>query len=394
MAKRPRSEVQFVLIHVKGDNEDAWVPKRIEIDSWITLRAPKRGPWAKHGNFIAQVKKFKFSPNSTVLTSVLVSHAFYQRQLQVESTSRHRVPASRTNYIYPSNCQDLQEPTSILDVVLVLHVTFGEATRGSRSHKGLLDSGVFFYDAHYMPPVRTGKVGKVMSITFSRLKDPTFPVPDMTTSEAYRARLFSDFHMGMKASTGGRVCRLSWFLPIHVMADLFSVQSSVGMHQTKTLFVFKPASEELLASLMDSGWDVKIEAANDIIKCRVVKSSIAFRYHTAQQMLYTTFGYVHERLQNNVWVAMDQCGDAEMMSLKANLLDETSVTLDVGKKWGFRDLREEVGFYMDANEHISWVFGIMNATKAGRWEKINKRQEKDMSLEDIGDNNLLRIKVI
>ncbi|CAM6110882.1 unnamed protein product [Calypogeia fissa] len=122
MAKRPRSEVQSVLIHVKGDNEDAWVPKRIEIDSWITLSAPKRGPWAKHGNFIAQVK------NSTVLTSVLVTHAFYQRQLQVESTSRHGVPASRINYIYPSNCQDWQEPTSILDVVVVLHATFGEAT--------------------------------------------------------------------------------------------------------------------------------------------------------------------------------------------------------------------------------------------------------------------------
>ncbi|CAM6094132.1 unnamed protein product [Calypogeia fissa] len=193
MAKRPRSEVQSVLIHVKGDSEDVWVPKRIEVDSWITLSAPKRGPWAKHGNFIAQVKKFKFTPNSIVLTSVLVTHAYYQRQLQVESTTRHQVPTNRINYIYPSNCQDWQEPTSILDVVVVLHAKFGEATRGSRSPKELLDSGVFFYDAHYMPPTRTGKVGKVMPIAFSPLNDPSFHVPDMTTSEAFRARLFSDF---------------------------------------------------------------------------------------------------------------------------------------------------------------------------------------------------------
>ncbi|CAM6086386.1 unnamed protein product [Calypogeia fissa] len=159
----------------------------------------------------------------------------------------------------------------------------------------------------------------------------------MTTSEAFCARLFSDFHMGMKASTGGRVCRLSWFLPVHVMADLFPAQSSVGMHQTKTLFVFKPASEELLASLMDLGWDIKIEVANDIIKCQVIKSSVAFRYHMGRQMLYTTFGYVRERLLNGVWMAMDQSGDVEMMTLKVDLLDGTSVTLDVGRNWGFRD---------------------------------------------------------
>ncbi|CAM6110630.1 unnamed protein product [Calypogeia fissa] len=91
---------------------------------------------------------------------------------------------------------------------------------------------------------------------------------------------------------------------------------------------------------------------------------------------------------------MDQCGDAEMMTLKVDLLDGTSVTLDVGRNWGFRDLREEVGFYMDLDEHTSWVFGIMNATKSERWEKINKRQEKDMSLNDIGDNNWLRIKAM
>ncbi|CAM6087817.1 unnamed protein product [Calypogeia fissa] len=190
MAKRPRPEVQFVVIHVKGDSGDGWVPKRIEIYSWIALSAPKPGPWVKHGNFIAQVKKFKFTPNSTVLTSVLVTHAYYQRQLQVESTTRHGVPTNRVNYIYPSNCQDWQEPTSILDVVVVLHATFGEATCGSRSHKELLDSGVFFNDAHYMPPTRTGKVGKVMPIAFSPLSDPSFPIPDMTTSEAFRARLF------------------------------------------------------------------------------------------------------------------------------------------------------------------------------------------------------------
>ncbi|CAM6125748.1 unnamed protein product [Calypogeia fissa] len=111
-------------------------------------------------------------------------------------------------------------------------------------------------------------------------------------------------------------------------------------------------------------------------------------------MPYTTFGYVRERLLNGVWMAMDQCGDAEMMTLKVDLLDGTSMTLDVGRNWGFRDLREEVGFYMDSNEHTSWVFGIMNATKSGRWEKINKRQEKDMSLNDIGDNNWLRIEAM
>ncbi|CAM6125351.1 unnamed protein product [Calypogeia fissa] len=141
---------------------------------------------------------------------------------------------------------------------------------------------------------------------------------------------------------------------------------------------------------MDPGWDVKREAGCDIIKCQVIRSSISFRYHIGRQMLYTTFRYVRERLVKNVWVAMDHFKEVEMVALKVELLDGTSINLDVGKTWGFRDLREEISYYMDCN--IKWSFGICIATKAGRWGKANTRQEKVTQVSDIGENNWLRIK--
>ncbi len=194
--------------------------------------------------------------------------------------------------IYPTKCEDWQDPISILDVLVVLHGAIGEATRGTRTHKELLQSGILFYDSSYVPPVKKGKFGKVIPIPLPQFDDPSWPIPDMHSSESFRARLFSDFHAAMKASTGGRVCRVSWFLPIHIMIDLFNVQGGLGMRQTKTLCVFKPASEALLASLMDPGWDVKREASSDIIKCQVLRPSITFRYHVGRQMLYATFAYV------------------------------------------------------------------------------------------------------
>ncbi len=96
MAKRPRSEIQSVLVHVKGDIGDAWVPKKIEKNSWISLNPPRQGPWAKQ-DFVAQVKKFKFAPNSTTLQSILVTHAYYHRQLKLEKTAQHGVPSNRVN---------------------------------------------------------------------------------------------------------------------------------------------------------------------------------------------------------------------------------------------------------------------------------------------------------
>ncbi|CAM6086143.1 unnamed protein product [Calypogeia fissa] len=254
--KRPRSEIASVIIHIKGEKDDEWIPKKIERNSWVTLSAPKRGPWAKQGDFIAQIKKFKFSANAT-LESVLVAHAYYHRQLEVESKPRHGVPTNHLNYIYPTQCEDWQDPYSIKDLVVVVHGAIGEVTRGSRSHKDLLESGIFFYDASYVPPSSKGKLGKLIPTSSPPLDDPSWPIPDMSSSESFRARLYSDIQFAMKGSTGGRLCRLNWFMPLHIMVDLFNVQIGDGMHHTKTMFVFKPASEALLASLMDSGWDVK-----------------------------------------------------------------------------------------------------------------------------------------
>lgn len=96
--KRPRSSIQAILVPKKGDENNQWIPRRLEVGSWVTLYAPKRGPWAQDGrkadicamdgDFKAQIKDFRLKPNNIVVDQVLVSHAYSFRQLQLPD-SRH-----------------------------------------------------------------------------------------------------------------------------------------------------------------------------------------------------------------------------------------------------------------------------------------------------------------
>lgn len=104
-----------------------------------------------------------------------------------------------------------------------------------------------------------------------------------------------EFQRAMKPSTWSQIVTLKWYMPMHVLADLFSAQCNKDMHRTPTLFVFKPILEALFSSIMDPGWDLKIVLGNDLIKCRVLQDSMTFRYHTERSMLYSSFAYVRER---------------------------------------------------------------------------------------------------
>lgn len=177
--------------------------------------------------------------------------------------------------LYPSDYQDWVDPKCIMGIIVVMHSEIGELTRGTRSHLELLEDSVFFYNSSYIPRSSPSTFGKLQPIALPSFDSPDWPLPDMWTTEAFRAKLRHDFQNSMRPNTGSKQTHLSWFMPIAVFIDLFSI--GVDMHRTPTMFVYKHATAELCSSLMDGGWDTKITFGADVIKTTIEPSSLKFR---------------------------------------------------------------------------------------------------------------------
>lgn len=168
------------------------------------------------------------------------------------------------------------EPDSILGVIVVLHSDVGEATRAGRSYTDLLNNGIFFSNRVYVPPTPGVLYGSTEPLLLPAFTDADWPLPDMHTSEAFRAKFRVDFQSVTKATTGSRMGHLQWFLPLHVFVDLFAPDGD-NMRRTSTLYVLNNPSDELFASLMDPGWEQKIVVAKDIVRCTISMPSVTFR---------------------------------------------------------------------------------------------------------------------
>ena len=110
----------------------------------------------------------------------------------------------------------------MLDVILVLHHVVGEATCSGRDYKDLLDHGIFYLRAVYVPPSGSELYGSLEPLLLPELTDPDWPIPDMFTLEAFRRKMADDIAAAMKGSTGSFMAHVQWFMPIHVMVDLFT----------------------------------------------------------------------------------------------------------------------------------------------------------------------------
>ena len=117
-----------------------------------------------------------------------------------------------------------------------------------------------------------------------------WPLPDMHTSEAFRNKLVVECAVVMKATTGGSFAHVQWFMPMHIMVDLFA-NIVDNIQRTTILFVLKFPTDELLGNLIDQGWDTKYHIVEVVVKCIVIMSSMVFRYHIGRQTLYTNFDY-------------------------------------------------------------------------------------------------------
>jgi len=172
----------------------------------------------------------------------------------------------------------------------------------------------------------------------------------MMTSEAFRARFRIDIHSAMKPNVGSRITHLSWFLPTHVMVDLFT---SATFHQTTTFFVFKSLTEEDFHSLIDDGWDSKICEGADQIKCILDRATVVFQYHIGRSTLYLNFQYNRQRrITGSVWEFVEHVQHHEMVKILCVVPEHHKThELDVGLSWTLSSVRKEIkiilGSYVD-----------------------------------------------
>jgi hypothetical protein len=221
------------------------------------------------------------------LQAVQLRHAYQRRQLHLDPRTAAAKPRA-CNYLYLSYWDDWVLPTSVLDIILLMHHEIGEAGCNGRSHRQLLENGTFFLRAVYIPQAGMELYGSLEALPLSDLIDVSWPLPDMHTSEAFRLKLAMDIVAAMKGGTGSKDVHVKWY-----MVDLFAVANNV--RRTNVMYIFNHPSEELLASLMDPGWDEKFQVGQDIIKCCISRNNICFRYHMARQVLYVNFSYIWYR---------------------------------------------------------------------------------------------------
>jgi len=226
--------------------------------------------------------------------------------------------------------------------------------------------GVYFFNAMYIPRRPPQLFGRLQAIPLPSFEDPEWPVPNTTTSKSFQSKLHLDFQNSMRPNTSSRCTHIQWFIPCHVLVDLFSL---AAVHQTPTLFVCKNLSEECFNSIMDEGWDVKIVVGLDIIRCTVDRSSVIFRYHIGRSTLYVNFVYNRERLLGTTWESMEQVQSTQMVNIMCVLPNsDKPLQLEVGSNWSLASLRQEITLnlgYDDQHEYALHDY-VMCITEDGQ----------------------------
>lgn len=403
---KPIEEVQSVVLYNDVDVQGRWIPLRVEIGSWVTLKASHRGPWARDarvhgvdsfaGAWKARILEFRFKvitrrgKDVLQLDAIKVRHAYQRRQLQLDPAAGANEPRV-CNLLYLSYWDDWVAPSAILDVILVLHHEVGEAARNGRSYKQLLENGTFFLKAVYVPQSGSSLYGELEELPLPDLNDPHWPIPDMHTSEAFRAKLAVDIAEAMKGGTGSRAAHVKWFMPVHVMVDLFAVADNI--RRTATMYVFKEPSNAVLASLMDVGWDEKFQAGQDVVKCVVSKASMVFRYHLARQVLYVNFQYVRYRKEGTRWVPIDQVVIPNMMSITVEFGGKELPRFEVGSLWPISHIREEISILLP-REIIPEYYDLVVQRPDFADFKVNARSERSTEIGALLIGKSSRLKMV
>ena len=199
-----------------------------------------------------------------------------------------------------------------------------------------------------MPATLGVLYGSIEPIPLPAFIDPNWPLPDMHTSEAFCSKLVVEFTAVMIATPSGSFGHVQWFMPMHIMVDLFA-NTADNIRWTTTLFFLKFSTDELLGNLMDQGWNTKYHIGEDIVKCIVIRPSIVFRYHVGRQTLYMIFHYGRFwGPANGTWDAIEHEVNVDMESVQCTLQGRNLPLIEVGKSWPISHLCHEIAIMLEA----------------------------------------------
>ena len=275
-----------------------------------------------------------------------------------------------------------------MGVIVVIHAEVGELTRGNRSHSELLQDSVFFYNALYRPPSDRTILGTLVPIALPAFDSLDWSLPDMATTELFRAKMRLDFHNSMRPSTGSKQTHLSWFMPIGVFVDLFYIGDD--MRRTNTMFVYDTVTEELCSSLMDKGWNTKITRIRDMefVKTTIAEGSLKFRYHISRATLYANFIYNrHMMLPDRTWEAMEQYEPLQTVVVHCEF-QGLQVDVEVGMTWTVHDLRQEIQIQLEIAADFEFDIWIVTNNVAS---KVNARNEMHVTIMSRVPPKMLRV---
>ena len=156
-----------------------------------------------------------------------------------------------------------------------MHAEVGELIHHDRSHRELRDASIYFYRWIYAFAVGHRLYGQLEEIPLPSFNSLSWPLPDMSTSESFRAKMRLHIRLAMKPNTGSRRSHVQWFMPLTVFIDLFA--SAVNRVRSPTLFTIRNLEAGSFDDLMDKGWNQKVTEAGDIIRCSVNLPSVVFR---------------------------------------------------------------------------------------------------------------------
>lgn len=292
--------------------------------------------------------------------------------------------------LFPSYFEDWVDPASIVGLVVGMHAGVGALIHNDRTARELHDASIFFYQWVYVPPSGHRLYGDLEEIPLPGFSSPTWALPDMMTSEAFRAKLRLDFRATLKSSTGSRRSHLQVFMPFHVFVDLFT--SAPSRARTPTLYTVRDISDQVFGDIMDAGWHQKTIESGDIIRCTVNRPSVSFRFHIARQTLYANFFFVREKWVFGTWVQMDhQVGD-RLVLLDCEVfgaIPPETLHFNVGTDWPISHLRNEVQIAMGVDAPVEFRFVVGEPGQPDR--KINQRREKKLTVEDVLPPRTLKI---
>lgn len=112
--------------------------------------------------------------------------------------------------LFPCYYEDWVHPASIVGIIVAVHADIGELVHHDRSHRELLNASVYFFKWVYAPPAGSELYGALEEIPLPSFNSSAWPLPDMSTSECFRAKMRTDFRGAMKANTGSRRSHAQW----------------------------------------------------------------------------------------------------------------------------------------------------------------------------------------